>query len=305
MVDNSHDDRVEDWRTDLGPLAGCASPTTRDLVVDGDGFVWIDDGSGFHAAGLTLSATEVRHIGVTVVNNAGGRVDDARPIGDAALAGKVRAHVVLPPVARKGPLLSLRFPSVSPLSTSDFTVGAGVDIRQLTESTTLVAGLTGSGKSTLVSALIDELPDSHRVVIVEDIAELNPRHPHTVHLATRAANADGGGAVHLSQLVKESLRMRPDSLVVGEIRGDEIRDFFAATTAGHHGLATIHAHSLNAIPTRLTTLALLAGIPRDAIAELATASVGRLALCTATPTGFSVDIGVLTTIRGELRAVAL
>ncbi|MFM6968692.1 MAG: ATPase, T2SS/T4P/T4SS family [Microbacteriaceae bacterium] len=292
---------MDKWRTDLGPLAPFVDDTVRDLCVDGSGRVWVDRGHGFLDVGIALDPRTVRRIGVSLVESGGGRVDDARPMGDAALPGQIRAHLVLPPVARAGPLLSLRFPAVHRITFDQFTPVDGAKLEVLAVETTLIGGVTGSGKSTLLTAVIDAMHDARRVVIAEDITEINPSHPHTVHLTTRVANQDGGGRIELAELVRESLRMRPDSLVVGEIRGAEIRDFLAAVTAGHHGLSTIHANGLDEIATRVTTLAMLAGIPRNAIAPLVTSAVRRVALCERTDIGVTVAIGRLENVAGELR----
>jgi len=295
-----HTVAVDDWLTNLGPLMSFVTPRTRDLAVDGSGRVWTDDGEGFRGHDVQLDPITVRRIGATLIDSAGGRIDDAKPIGDAALAGTVRAHMVLPPVARSGPLLSLRFPARERIPLSQFTVSGAADFEHLHGHTTLVAGVTGSGKTTLASALIDQYPQSARVVIVEDIAELDPLHPHTVHLTVRQPNADGGGAVGLAELVRESLRMRPDVLVVGEIRGVEIREFFAAVTAGHRGLATIHAGSLTAVAARIRTLSVLAGIAVDVSAELACSAVSRIVFCSRSGDSFTAEVGEFAIADGEL-----
>ena len=294
---------MDNWRTDLGPLAQFIDDGTRDLCIDGGGRVWTDDGGGFRSTGLILDPGTVRRIGATVVEVGGGRVDDARPIGDGALPGQIRAHLVLPPVARAGPLLSLRIPARHRISLHQFASTDPLDLLRCTTETTLIGGVTGSGKTTLLAAIVDAMPNERRVVIAEDIAEIDPTHEHTVHLTTRAANQDGGGAIGLAELVRESLRMRPDSLVVGEIRGPEIREFLAAVTAGHHGLSTIHAGGLGEIATRVTTLGMLAGIPRDAIAPLVASAVSRVALCERTASGVAVVTGRLVNDGGELRVV--
>lgn len=291
---------MHNWRADVGPLNALITERLRDLCIDGNGRVWTDSGAGFESTGLHLEPTVVRRIGVTVIENGGGRVDDARPIGDAALAGEVRAHLVLPPVARAGPLLSLRFPSRQRVTLDDFAAD-GSTLARMTHETALIGGLTGSGKTTLASAIIDALPAPHRVVIVEDIAELSPSHQHTVHLTTRPPNVDGGGRIELADIVRESLRMRPDSLVVGEIRGAEIREFLAAVTAGHHGLSTIHARGLDEIGVRVMTLAMLAGIPRDAIAPLVVSAIPLVAVCRRVGAGVSVTTGRFVEAGGELR----
>jgi pilus assembly protein CpaF len=296
---------MENWRADLGPLATVITAATRDLCVDGGGRVWTDDGRGFQESSIGLTPADVRRIGVSLIEAAGGRVDDAQPVGDAALSGRVRVHLALPPVARTGPLLSLRFPALDALGIDSFRFAAGIDPSEFAGNTTLIAGITGSGKTTLASAIIDSLPAAHRVVIVEDLAELNPQHPHTVHLTTRPANADGGGAVSLAALVRESLRMRPDSLVVGEVRGPEIRDFLSAVTAGHHGLSTIHAASLDEVATRVTILALLAGIPREAIAQLVAAAIPFVAHCERVGPRVTVTAGRFRAEGADLRIDSL
>lgn len=295
-----HTGAVDDWLTDLGPVLPFITPRTRDLAIDGSGRVWTDEGGGFDGHDVRLDPVTVRRIGATLIDRAGGRIDDAKPIGDAALVGAVRAHMVLPPVARLGPLLSLRFPARERIPLSAFTVRGANDLAQLIDHTTLIAGVTGSGKTTLASGLIDQYPESARVVIIEDITELDPRHDHTVHLTVRQPNPDGGGSVALPDLVRESLRMRPDVLVVGEIRGVEIRDFFAAVTAGHRGLATVHAGSLAAVASRVRTLSMLAGISVDVAAELACSAVSRIVLCHRSENAFVAEIGEFAIANGEL-----
>lgn len=292
---------MTDWRTDLGPLASLVSESTRDLCVDGNGRVWVDNGIGFENTRAVLSPDIVRRIGVAVIDGGGGRVDDARPIGDAALAGDIRAHLVLPPIARSGPLLSLRFPRRDTVTLDRFEAASGVNLEERARQGTLIAGITGSGKTTLATALVDTLPDTRRVVIIEDLAEMRPTHPHTVHLNTRAPNADGGGSVSLAELVRESLRMRPDTIVVGELRGREIKDFLAAATTGHSTIATIHAASLEQVAVRVMTLALLAGLPRDAIAEVVESAVPSVTFCHRTRHGVSVTSGRLVADKSRLR----
>lgn len=295
---------MDNWRTDLGPLAGLVTSDTRDLCVDGSGRVWTDSGPGFRDSGVVLDPGSVRRIGVSLIDSAGGRVDDARPIGDSAFAGNVRAHLVLPPVARDGPLLSLRFAQTESVGLTGFTCATAIDLAEIARRGTLIAGVTGSGKTTLATAMLDALPQAQRVVIVEDLAEMNPRHPHTVHLTTRTANADGGGAVGLADLVRESLRMRPDSVVVGEIRGPEIREFLAAATSGHHTVATIHAGSIEQVAARVMTLALLAGVPRSVVAELVESAIPSVTFCRRTDRGFTVSTGRFVAERKRLRVVS-
>lgn len=287
---------MDDWRAELGPLVAVVDGVT-DLCIDGDGRVWTNSGNGFIDSRLVLGARDVRQIGVGLIERGGGRVDDARPIGDASLAGSVRVHVALPPVARSGPLVSLRFPRARTISLDDFRFDNAVARQACIESSVLIAGVTGSGKTTLASALLDTRSPTTRIVIIEDVAELNPTHPHCVHLTSRAANPEGGGAISLGQLVVESLRMRPDSLVLGEVRGPEIRDFLSALSAGHHGISTIHARSVEDVAARVMVLALVAGIPHAAIAPLVVSAIPLVAHIRRDGPEFRVTVG--RTIIGE------
>lgn len=270
------------------------------MCVDGAGRVWTDLGSGFSDTGLIVAGSDVRRIGTALIERGGGRVDDSRPVGDAALAGLARVHLALPPIARHGPLLSIRVPARVHPTLDSFRFTHDAARTACVSESVLVAGVTGSGKTTLASALLAERPAHHRIVIIEDIAELDPPHPHCVHLTSRTSNADGGGEVTLGRLVTEALRMRPDSLVVGEIRGTEIGEFLAALTAGHHGISTVHARGLDDVAARLTVLCLRAGIPFAAIAPLVVSAVPLVALCTRHGTRVDVSVGRTATVNSSL-----
>lgn len=284
---------MNDWRADLGPIAPLVRNGVRDLAVLGAGDVWVSDGRGFASTGMALDAVDVRRIGTALIERGGGRVDDSRPIGDAALPGQIRVHLTLPPIARHGPLLSLRFPSITTIGLEQFRFATGADRQRCIDDSVLIVGVTGSGKTTLAGALLAQRPATDRIVIVEDVSELTPDHPHCVHLTSRAPNPDGGGAVSLQRLVTEALRMRPDSLVVGEIRGDEIVPFLAAVTAGHHGIATVHARNLDEVIPRLTMLCLSAGIPAVAIDTILVNAIRTVALCTQHESTIDVTVGTL------------
>ncbi|MEY4313255.1 MAG: hypothetical protein RLZZ319_764 [Actinomycetota bacterium] len=290
---------IPEVRAALGPLALVVDADTRDVCVGGDGTVWVRGRDGFHSTSLTLEDRDARRIAVGLVELGGGRVDDAKPTGDAALAGSVRAHVVLPPVARHGALLSLRFPRASPVTPADY-LAADVDWSSLIESSTLVCGPTGSGKSTLVETLLGLCPPADRIVVLEDIAELTTTHPHAAHLTTRSANAESAGEVTLARLVRESLRMSPDRIVVGEIRGAEIIDVLLALTSGHLGLATVHARGLEHLPARLTALGRVAGLEPAALAELAVAAFDTVVSCDYSAAGVRLRTGRLVRLGDNL-----
>jgi pilus assembly protein CpaF len=285
----------------LGPIGALVMAETRDICTDGAGRVWVDNGSGFALSDVTLSPRDIRFIGVGLVESGGGRVDDSQPLGDAALAGRIRVHVALPPVSRDLPLISLRFPRDEHVDLDDFDF-ANQSVRNVcTSGSLLVVGVTGSGKTTLLSALIDTLDDSNRVVVLEDVSEIRASHPHTVYLATRGVNPDGGGRVDLAQLVRESLRMRPDVIAIGEIRGVEFRDYVLALTSGHRGLSSVHAGSLAEVGARLTALALVSGIPLAAVPTLVPSAIPLVALCERVGQRVVVSAGTVAVENGALR----
>ncbi len=216
----------------------------------------------------------VRRLAQRLAAVAGRRLDDARPWVDARLPDGTRLHAVLPPVAVGGTCLSLRV--VRPRAfTLDELVAAGTVppggdrvLRALMDArlSFLVSGGTGTGKTTLLSALLGLVGPDERIVLAEDSAELRPDHPHVVRLETRPANQEGAGLVTLEDLVRQALRMRPDRLVVGEVRGPEVVHLLAALNTGHEGgSGTVHANAASDVPARLEALGTAAGLDRFAL----------------------------------------
>ncbi|MEU5562733.1 TadA family conjugal transfer-associated ATPase [Micromonospora musae] len=268
-------DRVRDELVGAGPLAPLlADPEVTDVLVNGVR-VWVDRGQGLHQVAVPLgSADEVRRLAQRLTASAGRRLDDGSPYADARLADGTRLHAVLPPVATDGPYLSLRTFRQRPF-TLDELVQHGTVPRSVAPVLSavvaarlayLVTGGTGSGKTTLLNTLLGLVPATERIVLVEDAAELRPRHPHVVGLQARTANVEGTGVVGLADLVRQALRMRPDRLVVGECRGGEVVDLLAALNTGHDGGAgTLHANAPTDVPARLEALGMLGGLPRAAL----------------------------------------
>ncbi len=274
-------DAVDDVTAELtgaGPLQVLLDdPEVTDVLVNGPDEVWVDSGEGLRRVPLDLGPPErLRALAVRLAARSGRRLDDASPYVDARLPGGTRLHAVLPPVAVEGTLLSLRVPPRRTFSLDDLcdrgtvppgweAVLAGTVRARLGF---LVSGGTGSGKTTLLSSLLGEVAPHERVVTVEDTAELAPACAHHVRLEARHANAEGVGAVTLSDLVRQALRMRPDRVVVGECRGAEVLDLLSALNTGHAGgCGTVHANAVEHVPSRLEALGLLAGVGRVALAR--------------------------------------
>ena len=266
-----------------GPLAPLlADPLVTDVVVNGPADVWVDRGDGLERASVRFADdAAVRRLAVRLVAPTGRRLDDAQPWVDARLADGVRLHAILPPVSSGGTSLSLRVPRRRAFSLEEL-IDAGtvpptgaVLLERLVASQRafLVSGGTGTGKTTLLSALLSLADPTHRLLLVEDAGELLPDHPHVVRLEARPPNAEGAGQVTLRDLVRNALRMRPDRLVVGEVRGAEVVDLLAALNTGHEGgCGTVHANSAGDVPARLEALAASAGLGREALhSQLASA----------------------------------
>lgn len=275
-----------DRGVDFGVLAAVVSDTqVTDIFVNGPGQLWVDRGGGAQRHPFALTEPELRELAVRLVSMGGRHVDEASPVVDARLPGGARVHAVLPPISPAGTLLSIRLPSATVLTLDDldargfFAAVPADTVRTLVESRTnlLITGAGGSGKTTLLSALLGAASDGDRIVAIEDVAELRPRHPHFVSLEARQPNLEGAGGLGLAKLLREALRMRPDRLVLGECRGEEIRELLGALNTGHDGGAgTLHANSLADVPARLEALGALAGLGANAIARQAVSAIGAV-----------------------------
>lgn len=260
-------------RADLigaGPLEPLlARPGVTDVLVNGPREVWVDDGDGLRRTPVTFpDDAEVRRLAQRLAATAGRRLDDACPYVDARLAGGIRLHAVLPPIAADGTCLSLRLPPSRVFTLEELAGPAAGVLRALLAARLafLVTGGTGTGKTTLLSSLLSLADPRERLLLVEDSAELRPVHPHVVRLETRPPNLEGAGGVDLRDLVRQALRMRPDRLVVGEVRGHEVVDLLAALNTGHEGgCGTLHANTAADVPARLEALACAAGLGREAV----------------------------------------
>jgi pilus assembly protein CpaF len=276
------DDVLRAVRDAVDELAGAGplepllrAPGVTDVLVNGPGEVWVDRGAGLERSAVSFPDDDaVRRLAVRLAAAAGRRLDDASPWVDAGLPDGTRLHAVLPPVSAGGTCLSLRVLRRSVHTLDDLAALGTLPgrsealVRALVRGrhAFLVTGGTGSGKTTLLSALLGEVDAGERLVLCEDATELAPAHPHVVRLLTRPANIEGAGQVTLRDLVRQALRMRPDRLVVGEVRGAEMIDLLAALNTGHDGgCGTLHANRPTEVPARLEALGVAAGLGRDAV----------------------------------------
>lgn len=262
----------------FGALAEhCADESVTDIFVNGSDGLFVDRGLGVErVSGWSASEREVRDLAVALVGLGGRHLDDQAPCVDVRLDSGIRVHAVLAPVSTSGTALSVRVPRVraanldalGALGAFDARVHAWLLRLVADRANILITGGTGTGKTTLLSALLTAAPSSERIITIEDVAELRPRHPHHVALEARQANLEGAGGITLARLVRESLRMRPDRLVVGECRGEEVRELLTALNTGHDGGAgTLHASGLRDVPARLEALGALAGMDATALAR--------------------------------------
>jgi len=268
--------RLYDEFAGAGPLGTLlVDPAVTDVVVNGPAEVWVDRGAGMVRADAAFPDEEsLRRLAQRLAASCGRRLDDACPYVDARLPDGTRLHAVLPPVAVRGPYLSLRtfrhraFTLAELVAAGTLTADAGQLVGAIVTARLayLVTGGTGSGKTTLLATMLGLVPTDERIVVVEDATELRPAHPHCVALQSRPSNVEGVGTVTLRDLVRQALRMRPDRLVVGECRGAEVVDLLGALNTGHEGGAgTLHANRAVDVPARLEALGLLGGLSRDAL----------------------------------------
>jgi pilus assembly protein CpaF len=265
----------------LGPLeAWCADPTVSEIMVNGPGRAYVEREGRLEPIDLPLDAAAIARLAGRIVGPLGLRLDHASPMVDARLPDGSRVHAVLPPLAPDGPCLTIRRFVARDADLDAFGLGEhdAARLRALVRAgwNLLVAGGTSAGKTTLCNALARAVDPGERIVTIEETAELCLTQPHVVRLEARPANAEGVGAVSVRDLVRAALRMRPDRLIVGEVRGGEALDMLQAVNTGHDGsLSTVHANGPSEALVRLETLAMFAGagLPVEAIRNQIAAGV--------------------------------
>lgn len=279
-----------------GPLEPLlADPQVTDILVNGPDEVYIDRGQGLEFIAIrTGDEQAIRRLAVRLAAAAGRRLDDSTPYVDVRLPDGTRFHAVLAPIAAPGTCLSLRVPSRKVFTLDDLIAAgalppAGAEIlHDLLDSRLafLISGGTGTGKTTLLNTLLSLTNPAERLVLVEDANELRPDHPHVVRLEARPPNIEGAGEISLRDLVRQALRMRPDRLVIGEVRGPEVVDLLTALNTGHEGgCGTIHANSAADVPARLEALGALAGLSPSAVHSQAASALRAVIHLTRAPSG--------------------
>lgn len=285
--------RLARWEAERAELRGLGilqplldEPGLTDIYVNAPGEIWTDGAQGLRRRDLAFPDDDaVRELAVRLITLAGRRLDTSHPCADVQTAAGYRVHAVLPPVAPEHPLLSIRLqpehrPDFAQLCASGLCEEATARLlRRIVAARVsfLVSGSTGSGKTTLLNALLGLCPARERLVLIEDSAELRPEHPHVVSLQTRQPNAEGAGGIGLTALIREALRMGPDRLVLGECRGEELKDLLLALNTGHEGGGgTLHANSAQAVPSRLLALGALAGLAPEAVRRQVLTGLGAV-----------------------------
>lgn len=269
----------------LDALAGYLDdPAVTDVFVNGSSGLFVDRGMGpVPEPGWHADEDDVRDLAVALIALGGRHIDDASPAVDVRLDGGMRVHAVLPPVSAEGTAISIRVPRLDRPSLDALQqTGVFDDVMRRTledlvarRENILVSGAAGAGKTTLLGSLLGCAAPHERIITIEDVAELRIDHPHHVRLEARQPNLEGAGAIGLARLVREALRMRPDRLVVGECRGDEVRELLSALNTGHDGGAgTVHANGLHDVPARLEALGALAGLDDRSLARQVASAIG-------------------------------
>ena len=263
--------QIEDEVLGLGPLEPLlADPGISDILVNGCHNVYLERGGKLERSTVRFhDDAHLMNIIDRIVSAVGRRVDESSPMVDARLKDGSRVNVIIPPLAIDGPALSIRRFAVDTLTAEDL-MRFGTLTQQVTDVleavvrarlNVVISGGTGSGKTTLLNVLSTFIPENERIITIEDSAELQLRQPHVVRLETRPANIEGRGQVTQRELVRNSLRMRPDRIVVGEVRGAESLDMLQAMNTGHDGsLTTVHANSSRDALSRIETMVAMSGV---------------------------------------------
>ncbi len=275
-------DRILSW----GPLTRFLNdPSVTELMVNGTHSLYIErNGILERVADFQISEEELMQIMNRMVSLVGRRIDPASPLVDARLPDGSRVNAIIPPLSLIGPVLTIRRFPACPMTMQDLVAGstlsqgmaAFLQAAILAKQNIVISGGTGSGKTTTLNALASGIPETERIITIEDAAEMRLTHPHLVSLEARPPNLEGKGEIPVRLLLKNALRMRPDRIIVGEIRGGEALDMLQAMNTGHQGsLTTVHANAPLEALLRIETMTLMADVdlPLSAIRQQITQAI--------------------------------
>ncbi len=272
--------------TGYGPLASIITSKTTDVVVNAPDSVWVDNGCGLALHQNIFSNTQsISFLARRLASMANARLDESQPFVDGRLPNGVRLHALLPPISGSCAKLSLRFPNKHIIPIAQWQKHLSNHEMQLLskvvrgEYSFLIAGETGAGKTTLLKSILAERPLNQRILIIEESSEIQLQLPNIASLVARKANTEGIGEVTMQNLVRQALRMRPDALVIGEVRGAEILDFLLAISSGHIGSGTTIHSSPRGVSKRIQLLAGLANISPDFATELFESAIDVVIHC--------------------------
>ena len=305
-------DRVEARLAGLGPLEALVGiEAVTDVMVNGPGTVWVEEGGVLRRTAVTVGEATLHQLIERVVAPLGLRADRTSPLVDARLPDGSRVNVVMPPVAVDGPYLIIRRFRAYALRLEDFApppVAALLRWMVSARANIVVSGGTGAGKTTFLNTMAAHIPADQRIVTVEDAAELDLQATHVVRLEARPRSIEGLAAVTVRDLVRNALRMRPDRILVGEVRGAEAFDMLQAMNTGHDGcLSTCHANSPPDALGRLETMVLMAGagLPLQAVRDQISGAVDFVVHLARGPAGTRRVVGVAEVRAGPERLVEL
>jgi pilus assembly protein CpaF len=262
-------ENIVDEMIGLGPIEPLlGDPTVADILINGPSMIYVERRGRLELTGLRFrNNAHVLHVAQRIASSVGRRVDESSPMLDARLSDGSRVNVIIPPLSLKGPVLSIRKFSGSVLGFADMIkvgsmspqLASALEIAARCRLNIIISGGTGSGKTTLLNALSGLIDPTERIVTIEDAAELQLQQEHVIQLETRPSNIEGNGRIDQGALVKNALRMRPDRIIVGEVRGNEAFDMMQAMNTGHDGsMSTIHSNSARDAMARLESMILMA-----------------------------------------------
>lgn len=261
---------LQNWSTRYGPFTELLEEETfTDFFFNGSTGAWINRGTKNERAVFDYSERTLIHYIRTQALRSGKLFDQAHPSVDLELGKGIRLHALLPPVVEGGVHISLRVNQQRAVINRDPEIERVIRSVIHQRKNFLISGGTGSGKTTLLSFLIEEFAAHERLLIIEDTHEIQATHPHLLRLQARERNSEGLGAISVRDLIRQALRMKPDRIFLGEVRGADVLELFLALNTGHAGSgATIHGNSPRDIPNRIAALAMTAGIAREAALAL-------------------------------------